>query len=138
AGCTCVRLLKGGGLRVWGARTLSRELEWRYVNVRRLFLTLRRWIEQNMTWVTFEPNEPLLWTRIQRELTVYLAKLWRDGALAGLQAEQAFYVKCDAEKNPPEQGERGEIVTEIGLAPGSPAEFIVVRITHRAGAAEVT
>ncbi len=137
-GVNCLRAFKGRGIRVWGARTLSREAEWRYVNVRRLFLTLRRWIEQNMTWVTFEPNEPLLWTRIQRELTVYLAKLWRDGALAGLQAEQAFYVKCDAETNPPEQRERGEIVTEIGLAPGSPAEFIVVRITHRAGVAEVT
>jgi phage tail sheath protein FI len=137
-GVNCLRAFPGRGIRVWGARTLSREPEWRYVNVRRLFLTLRRWIEQNMIWATFEPNEPLLWTRIQRELTVYLTKLWRDGALAGLQPEQAFYVKCDSETNPPDKREAGEVMTEIGLAPGAPSEFIVVRITHRPGAAEIT
>lgn len=137
-GVNCLRAFPGRGIRVWGARTLSREPEWRYVNVRRLFLTVRRWIEQNMAWATFEPNDPRLWVRVQRELTVYLTKLWRDGALAGLQPEQAFYVKCDVETNPPEQRELGEIVTEIGLAPGSPSEFIVVRITHRVGAAEIS
>jgi len=136
AGVNCLRAFPGRGIRVWGARTLSREPEWRYVNVRRLFLTLRRWIDQNMIWATLEPNAPRLWVRIQRELTVYLTKLWRDGGLAGLAPEQAFYVKCDAETNPPDQRERGEVVTEIGLAPGAPAEFIVVRITHRVSAGE--
>jgi hypothetical protein len=137
AGVNCLRAFPGRGIRVWGARTLSREPEWRYVNVRRLFLTLRRWIDQNMIWATMEPNAPRLWVRIQRELTVYLTRLWRDGGLAGLAPEQAFYVKCDAETNPPDQRERGEVVTEIGLSPGAPAEFIVVRITHHVGADEV-
>ncbi|HKX29086.1 MAG TPA: phage tail sheath subtilisin-like domain-containing protein, partial [Blastocatellia bacterium] len=127
-GINCLRAFRGRGLRVWGARTLSRQPEWRYVNVRRLFLTLRRWIEQNMAWASYEPNEARLWVRIQRELTIYLLKLWQDGALAGLTPEQAFYVKCDAETNPPEERELGRVVTEIGLAPGSPAEFIVIRI----------
>ncbi len=135
-GVNCLRAFPGRGIRVWGARTLSREPEWRYVNVRRLFLTLRRWIDQNMVWATLESNEPRLWVRIQRELTGYLTKLWRDGALAGIAPEQAFYVKCDAETNPPELREAGEIVTEIGLAPSVPSEFIVVRITRRAGATE--
>jgi uncharacterized protein len=136
AGINCLRAFPGRGIRVWGARTLSREPEWRYINVRRLFLTLRRWVDQNMAWASHEPNEPRLWVRIQRELTVYLTKLWRDGALIGSTPEEAFYVKCDAETNPPEQREQGQVVTEIGLAPGSPAEFIVVRIMHRSGTAE--
>jgi phage tail sheath protein FI len=135
-GINCLRSFPGRGIRVWGARTLSREPEWLYVNVRRLFLTLRRWIDLNMTWVGFEPDTPRLWLRIQRELTSYLTGLWRKGALAGMSPEQAFYVKCDAETNPPESRESGQVVTEIGLAPGVPAEFIIVRIIHRGGQAE--
>ncbi|HKQ79332.1 MAG TPA: phage tail sheath subtilisin-like domain-containing protein [Blastocatellia bacterium] len=130
-GVNCLRSFPGRGVRVWGARTLSREPDWRYVNVRRLFLTLRRWIDLNMTWASFEPNTSNLWLRIQRELTGYLTGLWRKGALSGLTPEQAFYVKCDAETNPPERSESGQVVTEIGLAPGVPAEFIIIRIIHR-------
>ena len=137
-GVNCLRAFPGRGIRVWGARTLSRDPNWRYVSVRRLFLTLRRWIDLNMAWATFEPNEPRLWVRIQRELTVYLTKLLRDGALKGATPEQAFFVKCDVETNPPELREVGQVVTEIGLAPLAPAEFIVVRIIHRAGAAETS
>ncbi len=135
-GVNCLRAFRGRGIRVWGARTLSRDPNWRYVSVRRLFLTLRRWIDLNMAWATFEPNEPRLWVRIQRELTTYLTKLLRDGALKGPTPDQAFYVKCDAETNPPDLREVGQVVTEIGLAPLAPAEFIIVRIIHRAGATE--
>ncbi|HEY7546075.1 MAG TPA: phage tail sheath subtilisin-like domain-containing protein, partial [Blastocatellia bacterium] len=135
-GVNCLRAFPGRGIRVWGARTLSRDPDWRYVNVRRLFLTVRRWIDMNMTWAAFEANGPRLWVRIQRELTTYLSRLFRDGALKGATPDQAFYVKCDAETNPPEQREVGQVITEIGLAPLSPAEFIVVRIIHRGGAAE--
>jgi uncharacterized protein len=135
-GVNCLRAFPGRGIRVWGARTLSDEPDWRYVSVRRLFLTLRRWIDLNMAWAAFEPNKPRLWSRIQRELTTYLTKLLRDGALKGATPEQAFFVKCNAETNPPELREVGQVVTEIGLAPLAPAEFIVVRITHRAGPAE--
>lgn len=133
-GINCLRAFPGRGIRVWGARTLSRDANWRYVNIRRIFLTLKRWIDQNMLWATFEPNSPFLWVRIQRELSTYLEALWQAGALQGQTREQAFYVKCDAETNPPESRETGEVVTEIGLAPGSPAEFIIVRIVHRTGA----
>ena len=115
---------------MWGARTLSRDPNWRYVNIRRLFLTLERWIELNMGWANFEPNVPQLWVRITRELNSYLSELWRAGALAGQTAGEAFYVKCDHETNPSEALEDGEAITEIGLAPGTPSEFIVVRIVH--------
>lgn len=132
-GVNCLRAFPGRGVRVWGARTLSREAEWRYVNVRRLFLTLNRWVAANLVWADFESNTPGLWVRIERELSGYLGHLWTAGALSGATVEQAFYVKCDSETNPPEVREGGQVVTEIGLAPLAPAEFIVVRIVHRLG-----
>lgn len=132
-GVNCLRAFPGRGIRVWGARTLSRELDWRYVNVRRLVLTINRWIEMNMAWASFESNTPQLWVRIKRELNGYLAELWQAGGLAGSKAEEAFFVKCDAETNPPEIREAGQAVTLIGLAPGRPAEFLIVRIVHHTG-----
>lgn len=129
-GINCLRAFPGRGIRVWGARTLSRDSNWRHINVRRMFLTLQRWIELNMTWANFEPNTPQLWVRITRELSSYLNELWKAGALAGQTADQAFYIKCDSETNPPELMEAGQTITEIGLAPNAPAEFIVVRIVH--------
>jgi hypothetical protein len=132
----CLRAFPGRGIRVWGARTVGSvppDLNWLYVNVRRLFLTVRRWIDLNMEWITFEPNNFRLWVRILRELTAYLTRLHRDGALRGSTPTQAFYVKCDAENNPPEVRDLGQVVVEIGLAPLAPAEFIVVRIVRSAG-----
>ncbi|MCB9101756.1 MAG: phage tail sheath family protein [Anaerolineales bacterium] len=126
----CLRAFPGRGIRVWGARTLSRDPAWTYINVRRVFLTAGRWIERNLTGVVYEPNTPLLWNRIQRELTTYFSKLFRQGALKGRATEEAFYIKCDAETNPPEVREAGQVITEIGLAPAVPGEFIVVRIIH--------
>jgi len=133
-GVNCLRSFPGRGIRVWGARTLSRQPEWRYVSVRRLFLTLRRWIDTNMTWAAFEPNGPRLWVRINRELTAYLTNLWQDGAMVGQSPGEAFYVKCDAETNPADSREAGRVVTEIGLAPSAPSEFVIVRIIHREAA----
>jgi phage tail sheath protein FI len=137
-GINCLRVFAGRGIRVWGARTLSLDTNWRYVSVRRLLITIRRWIDLNMTWAAFEPNEPRLWVRVQRELNGYLESLWRAGALIGQTPQRAFYVKCDAETNPPEGRDQGQVVTEIGFAPGTPAEFIVIRITHRPGTTEVS
>jgi len=140
----CLRAFPGRGIRVWGARTLGRSLadddgstipEWLYVNVRRLFLTLRRWIDLQMGWATFEPNDFHLWVRIVRELTTFLTRLQRDGALQGTTPTEAFYVKCDAENNPPELRDLGQVMIEIGLAPLAPGEFIVVRVVRSAGGA---
>lgn len=127
-GINCLRSFPGRGIRVWGARTLSDEPFWRYVNVRRLFLTAARWIDYNMAEVVFEPQSPQLWARIVRDLTIYFGDLYRRGGLKGDRPEEAFYVKCDAELNPPEVQATGMVIAEIWLAPTVPAEFIVVRL----------
>jgi uncharacterized protein len=131
-GVNCLRAFPGRGIRIWGARTLSRDPAWTYINVRRLFLTVGRWIERNMAAAAFESNEPRLWARIGRELTAYFTDLFRRGALKGRTPQEAFYVKCDAEINPPAVREAGMVVTDIGLAPVLPAEFVVVRVIHSA------
>ena len=138
SGVNCIRAFPARGIRVWGARTLSPDAEWTYLNVRRLVLTLQRWIDANMTWASFEPNVPALWARIERELGTYLTSLWRAGALQGDVATDAFFVRCDGALNPPETRDVGQVVTEIGLAPTSPAEFIVVSVQHRSGTTELT
>ncbi len=118
----------GRGIRVWGARTLSSDSAWSYVNVRRLLLTAGRWLERNMSGITFEPNDETLWARIQRDLTVYFNDMFRRGALKGSTPQEAFYIRCDAQTNPPDAREAGTVVTEIGLAPAAPSEFVIVRI----------
>jgi uncharacterized protein len=129
-GVNCLRSLPGRGIRIWGARTLSADPNWRYINVRRLVLTVARWCDRTFADVVFEPNDFRLWVRIERELTSFCEVLFRQGALQGQTAEEAFYVRCDGQTNPPEVREMGKVITEIGLAPASPAEFIVVRLIH--------
>ncbi|MDJ0632620.1 MAG: phage tail sheath subtilisin-like domain-containing protein [Xenococcaceae cyanobacterium MO_188.B29] len=124
AGVNCIRSLPGREIRVWGVRTLSPLAEWQYVNVRRLFLTFGRWVNQNLADTVFEPNAFPLWVRIKRELNVYCEFLWRQGALQGAVPQEAFYVKCDEETNPPENREMGQVVAEVGLAATIPGEFI--------------
>lgn len=128
----CIRTFKGRGIRVWGARTLvgEYEAEWLYINVRRLFLTVGRWIEEYMQNIIFEPNDFRLWSRIIRELTAYFNNLFKQGALKGGAPSDAFYIKCDAETNPPEVRDKGMIVTEVGLKPVTASEFVIIRIIH--------
>lgn len=137
-GINCLRAFPQRGIRVWGAHTLSRGRTWRYVNVRRVILTAARWIAGNLTDVVFEPHTELLWAHITRDLTAYLTDLARRGALAGPQGEEVFYVKCDAETNPPETRELGIVVTEIGLKPAAPVEFMVIRIIHGQAGVEIS
>jgi uncharacterized protein len=127
-GVNCLRSFPGRGIRVWGARTLSTEPDWMYVNVRRLFLTTARWLDWVMSEMDFEPNNPQLWARIERKLTEFFAAQYRMGALKGASLKEAFYVRCDAETNPPELRDSGKVITEIGLAPAVPFEFVVVRL----------
>ncbi|HVW63481.1 MAG TPA: phage tail sheath subtilisin-like domain-containing protein [Nitrosospira sp.] len=138
AGVNCLRGSAGRGVRVWGARTLSGQPQWRYVNIRRLFLTLTRWIRQNMQDIVYEGNDPLLWERVAQRLTVHCQDLFSRGALAGDSPAQAFFVKCDAETNTRDSREAGRIITDVGLAPVAPAEFVVVRIIQSASAIAVT
>jgi phage tail sheath protein FI len=137
-GVNCLRSFPGRGIRVWGARTLSRQPNWRYVNVRRLFLTLVRWIEHNMHDLVFEPSGPPLWDRVRDRLGSYCSTLFQRGALKGLRPAEAFFVKCDAETNPLEVRAAGQLICDVGLAPIMPAEFVVVRITQSAAGTTVT
>jgi uncharacterized protein len=134
AGVNCIRFFATEGIRVWGARTLAGDPEWRYLNVRRLFNMIKESIAQNTRWIVFEPNDFTLWKSIRRDISAFLTVLWRDGALMGRTPAEAFFVKCDEETNPPEIIDQGKVVTLIGIAPVKPAEFIIFRISqHRAG-----
>jgi phage tail sheath protein FI len=134
-GVNCIRQFPGRGIRVWGARTLSADPAWRYINVRRLFNYVEESIREGTQWVVFEPNDLNLWSRVARDITAFLLSAWRDGALFGETWEQAFYVKCDEELNPAEVRDQGQLIVEIGMAPAKPAEFIVFRISQWAGGA---
>lgn len=132
-GINCIRAFPGRGIRVWGARTLTSNPSWRYINVRRLFNYVEKSIENGTQWVVFEPNDRGLWARVRRDITAFLKTVWRDGALFGSTPEEAFYVKCDDELNPPESRDLGRLIVEIGLAPVKPAEFVIFRISQWAG-----
>lgn len=124
-----------GAITVWGARTIGgdRNGEWKYINVRRFFLFLQESIDEGTQWVVFEPNDYALWGKIRLNVTAFLTNVWRSGALFGLTPEEAFYVKCDAELNPPEVRDLGQVITEIGVAIVRPAEFVIFRISQSTG-----
>jgi phage tail sheath protein FI len=132
-GVNCIRAFPGRGIRVWGARTLSSNPSWRYINVRRLFNFVEKSIELGTQWVVFEPNDRKLWARVRRDVTAFLKVVWRAGALFGSTPAEAFYVKVDDELNPPEIRDLGQLIIEIGMAPVKPAEFVIFRISQWAG-----
>lgn len=129
-GVNCVRAFPGRGIRIWGARTLSSDPAWRYLNVRRLFNYLEESILLGTQWVVFEPNDDRLWSSIRRNVTAFLTEEWRRGALFGRTAEEAFYVRCDRSNNPQESIDLGQVVCEIGVAPVKPAEFVIFRLSQ--------
>jgi hypothetical protein len=131
AGVNCIRFFPAEGIRVWGARTLAAEAsEWRYLNVRRLFNMLKESIAGGTRWIVFEPNDGLLWRSIRRDISAFLTRVWRDGALYGRTPQEAFFVKCDEETNPPDIRDAGQVVTLIGVAPVKPAEFVVFKLSQ--------
>ncbi len=129
-GINCIRPFGTRGIRVWGARTLSSNTDWTYINVRRLFNMIETSIMNGTQYAVFEPNDQKLWEGLKRTVGGFLRGLWRDGALFGATAEQAFYVKCDSETNPPESIDQGKVVVEVGIAPVKPAEFVVFRVAQ--------
>ncbi len=137
-GVNCIRLFPRDGILVWGARTLAEQgSEWTYLNVRRLFSMVEESIANSTRWIVFEPNDQTLWKKIRRDVSAFLTNIWRDGALMGRTPEEAFFVKCDEETNPPESIDAGRVVILIGMAPVKPAEFIVFRIGQSASGAEI-
>jgi phage tail sheath protein FI len=130
-GVNCIRSLPGRGIRVWGARTLDlRDLQWRYVNVRRVVLRFVRWAEQVFLDLTFEPNDADLHKRIRERVAEFCDRMLRQGALRGQSAREAYFIKCDAELNPAEEIEQGRVRCDVGLAALAPNEFVIVRISR--------
>jgi phage tail sheath protein FI len=121
-GVNCIRFFLSEGIRVWGARTRAADAQWRYVPVRRLFNMLEKSIGDQTRYAVFEPNDLSLWKRIKRDLDAFLERLLSQGALMG------YFVKCDAETNPPEVIDAGQVVIVVGIAPVKPAEFVIFRI----------
>jgi phage tail sheath protein FI len=134
----CLQAVPGRGIRVRGSRTLSDDPAWRQVSSRRVFLTMSRWVERFMTELVHEPNDVRLWVRIMRELTAHLDDLFQRGALKGRTSDEAFFVKCDSETNPPGVVDAGRVVTQVGLALTAPAEFVVVTVIHGASGVSVS
>jgi phage tail sheath protein FI len=134
-GINCIRSFSGRGIRVWGARTLSSDPAWRYLNVRRLFNYLEESILGGTQWVVFEPNDDALWAKMRRTISAFLVNEWRKGALFGLSPDEAYFVKCDRETNPAEGIDAGQVVCEVGVAPVKPAEFVIFRLSQFSGGA---
>jgi phage tail sheath protein FI len=129
-GINCIRAFSGRGIRVWGARTLSSDPEWRYINVRRLFNFVSQTLMEGTQWSVFEPNDERLWMKLRASISNFLTNMWRQGMLFGTSAEQAFFVKCDSETNPPEVIEAGQVICEVGISPVKPAEFVIFRLSQ--------
>jgi phage tail sheath protein FI len=138
AGINCVRLFPRDGLLLWAARTLAADPAWRYINVRRLFLMVEESIQEGTNWIVFEGNNLTTQLNVRRELTAFLTRVWRDGALVGATPEEAFFVKCDAETNPPEVVDAGQLVAMVGMAPVKPAEFVIFQIMQETPGAVIT
>ncbi len=137
-GVNCIRAFRGRGIRVWGARTISSDSMWKYINVRRLFLFLEESIEDGTQWVVFEPNDQKLWARVKQTITQFLTRVWKDGALMGTTPEEAFFVKCDRTTMTQDDIDNGRLIVVIGVAPVKPAEFVIFRIAQWAGGSAAT
>ncbi len=136
-GINAIRAESGRGLRIMGARTLSSDPDWRYINVRRLLIMIRKAIDLSMQWAVFDQNNFVTRMKITSVLTEFLSALWQRGALVGAVPEEAFFVKCDDTNNPPEERANGKLLAEVGVAPSVPFEFIVVRVGREGNALEV-
>ena len=136
-GVNCIRTFSGRGIRVWGARTMSSDPLWKYVNVRRLMLFIEESIEEGTQWVVFEPNSQGLWDRVRQTAADFLLRVWKDGALMGNTPEEAFFVKCDETTMTPNDIESGRLIVLIGVAPVRPAEFVIFRIAQWRGGSEI-
>jgi hypothetical protein len=133
-GVNCIRDFRADnrGIRLWGARTTSSDPEWKYLNVRRLFLFIEESIDQGTQWVVFEPNSDPTWAAVRRNISNFLLSVWRSGALMGKTPEEAFFVRCDYPTTMTESDiESGRLICVIGVAPVRPAEFVIFRISQK-------
>uniref|UniRef100_UPI00286F6E68 phage tail sheath family protein n=1 Tax=Anaerosporobacter sp. TaxID=1872529 RepID=UPI00286F6E68 len=131
SGINLIRAFAGQGIRVWGARTCSSDNNWRYINVRRLFIFIEESIKVNTSWVAFEPNDATLWSRVEGTIRVFLMNLWRNGALVGSRMEEAFFINIGSSTMTPDDIKEGRMICVIGVATVKPAEFMIFRIEQR-------
>jgi hypothetical protein len=127
-GVNCFRFFEGRGMRLWGARTISSDPEWKYVNLRRYFAYLERSIDKGTQWAVFEPNGEQLWANVRRTIEDFLLNEWQSGALLGEKPEKAYFVKCDRSTMSQNDLDNGRLICLIGVAPLKPAEFVIFRI----------
>lgn len=137
-GINCLRAFPGRGLRVYGARTVSSEGLWRYVNVRRLLMMIEEAVDKSSQWAVFEPNNDLTRRTLTTSIASFLTALWMRGALVGTAPEEAFFVQCDAANNPPFVADQGRLIVDVGVAPVKPAEFVVFRLGRLQEVLELT
>jgi hypothetical protein len=132
-GINALRSFPGRGVRVWGARTASDDPDWRYVNVRRLFIMLRRSLEEGTQWTVYEPNAQVTWQRLTREISEFLNGLFEKGYFAGNAPTEGFFVRCDESTNTAEERDAGRMVCQVGVAPAIPTEYIVFDVVQKIG-----
>lgn len=135
-GVNLIRSFAGQGIRVWGARTVTSNSSWKYVNVRRLFIFIEESIKANTNWAVFEPNDEVLWVRVQRTISVFLTGLWRNGSLAGTSPEEAFFVNIGRDTMSQDDIDNGRLICVIGVSPVKPAEFVIFRISQKTADSE--
>ena len=129
---------QGRGLRVWGARCITSDAQWKYVNVRRLFIFVEASLDRGTQWVVFEPNDYPLWARVKQSISNFLTTVWRDGALMGQKVEEAFFVKVDRSTMTQDDIDNGRLIILVGIAPVKPAEFVIIRISQFTASASTT
>ena len=132
-GINCFRFFEGRGYRLWGARTISSDPEWKYVNLRRYFAYVERSIDRGTQWVVFEPNGEALWANVRRTVEDFLLNEWMSGALLGDKPEKAYFVRCDRSTMTQNDLDNGRLICLIGIAPLRPAEFVIFRIGQWTG-----
>jgi len=127
-GVNCFRFFEGRGFRLWGARTISSDPEWKYVNLRRYFAYLEHSIDKGTQWAVFEPNGELLWRNVRSTISDFLLNEWQNGALLGDKPESAYFVKCDRSTMTQNDLDNGRLVCLVGVAALRPAEYVIIRI----------
>jgi hypothetical protein len=130
-GVNLIRSFTGQGIRIWGARTLSSNALWKYINVRRLFIFIEESIKAGTNWVVFEPNDERLWSRVHRTIDAFLTRVWRSGALQGSTPAEAFFIDISRNTMTQDDIDNGRLICVIGIAPVKPAEFVIFRITQK-------
>jgi uncharacterized protein len=136
-GINVIRYFPGRGILVWGARTISKDPIWKYVNVRRLSIFIEKSIKRSTQWAVFEPNNERLWSRIKAVLTQFLTIVWKDGALIGTTPEEGFFVKCDRTTMTQSDIDNGRLIVIVGIAPNKPAEFVIFKFTQTQARVEI-